>query len=998
MAACVVSLSSTGCAVLSPRFPDDVQTAVVRDSMRRMETDTLVIYYPEAREAQAKRMAARVAYCTQAVREHAPVRDAWTDQKPRIVMADLPFNNAYVSPPWFSEPISVVPTHNTTDIFAPFHLPPDPGVIGCHESVHYVQLLQAGGIHRFFTTVFGSGYTPQLGLEPWFHEGVAVYYETKLQGGIGRLGTPYYEGILAAGVAGRKINGGWLHYLNREPTHGGHYLVASFFVDWLARTHGERKLWDVVGRQASAVLPPFGVNGRFEAVYGKSLSTLLEEFDAELTRRYPVRQRPVGQRMVRQLGSDARYHRTADGWEAVIDRALDRPTTLVVRNAAGAVVVDRLLAEILPGRVLLHPSAAGASGLAFSPDRRSLYFTMLDAGPLFSKSRLVRADLGSGALEVVGDDLHGPGGGLTPDGAHYVFSRAQGDAWGIASLDLRSKSVRWVRRPEPGIYYHAPRVSPDGARILAVRSDATGTALSLLDAASGDVLPSPAVPSGPVLEASWVDADRVVYVAGAQGRMQVFVSDLRDARFRQATHVPFLALHPQSDGRVIRFLHREGWSWTLDEVAFPSAEPVDPRLQERPMFGTMVATAPSVPKLVVRPVRKDEPWDVSFARRSAVGARVAEEPVLSDEPYSQLDGLLVPQVRGPWLVVRDAYSAVLGVSALGGDRLGYHRWAAGVGVDPAKPEPSAQLDYRNALMAPVFLDVTLARFVSREQVDESLAAPDGHLPDIVARETLGVLMLQRPWYDSAVAWGWRVNDVRRSEEGEPAEARRFAGPFAAFGHAAIEGTPYSGVRRRLSFEVLSAYMPKGLSTVSFNVTDVGARTGFVIPLPLSRRHTFRFDGRGRSLRGVPASLGLLQVGGGGGVLSGLSGEEEVRTAGVLPPSLRFFEPLRGFEDLARYGSHVVSGEMAYRFPFIIDRGTASSLSVLPSSFLREVAFEPFGVGASLLDGTEASWAAGASLDAGVAFWLLPLDLRFQLARRLSDDESWAFFFTVLGTE
>jgi hypothetical protein len=106
--------------------------------------------------------------------------------------------------------------------------------------------------------------------------------------------------------------------------------------------------------------------------------------------------------------------------------------------------------------------------------------------------------------------------------------------------------------------------------------------------------------------------------------------------------------------------------------------------------------------------------------------------------------------------------------------------------------------------------------------------------------------------------------------------------------------------------------------------------------------------------------------------------------------------LRGFEDLARYGSHVVSGEVAYRFPFIIDQGTASSLSFMPSSFLREVALEPFGAGATLLDDSDPAWVAGGSLDVGVAFWLIPLDLRFQLARRFSDDESWAFYFTILG--
>ena len=1018
--ALAMSLLGTGCAVLTPRFPDDVQTAVVRDDMRRMETETLVVYYPERREQEARRVAARIAYCVRELRSHTQIHDDWTDQKPRIVLADLPFNNAYVAPPMLSEPIEVLPAYNTTAYFAPFNLPPDPGVIGCHEAVHYVQMLQSGGFHRFITSVFGSGYTPQIGLELWFHEGVAVYYETKLQGGVGRLGSRYFEGILAAGVAGKSVNGGWLHFLNREPQHGAHYLVGSFFVDWLARTYGEQKLWSVVDRQAKAALPPFGVNLRFEAVYGKTLSSLLDEFSTSLSKRYPIQARSSQQRMVRALDKEARYQRTSDGWEAFIERGLDQPSRLLVRDPRGEVVIDRNLTDVMPGRTLIHPSPAGTSGMDFSPDRRFLYFVMLDSGPLFQKSRLVRVDLTNGRLDVPADDLGGPGGGLTPDGKRYVFARAHGDAYGLASLELSTNDADWIRPPQPGVYFHAPRVSPDGSRILAVRSDAAGTRLALLDARSGVLLEAPPAPPGPALEASWIDDHRVVFVGESEGRMQAFVSDLPGGYWRRLTNAPYLAFNPQSDGRVVRFLNREGWRWTLDEVALPShgqapscddaglASPCHPEVAldgpavpggQEATSATLLGTAINrTPKLVLHAGELDHAAPATMAFDSRLQPDLHPVTVIRDEPYSQLDGLFSPQVRGPWFVVRDGYSSVIGIGALGGDRLGYHRWAVGVGVDPAEPQPSAQIDYRNALLAPVFIDVTLARYVSRERLDAEDAAADGHLPDIVADETLAALALQRVWYDSAVAWGWRFNGLHREmDDGAEQESRRFAGPFVGAAYGAAELTPYAGVRRGFSIGATATYLPKGLSTVAFNVTDVGGDTGFVIPLPFSKRHTFRIDGRARSLRGAPESLGLLQVGGGGGVLSGLSQESVgTRSAGVLPPGLRFYEPLRGFEDLARYGTHVVSGEAAYRFPVIIDRGTASSLSFLPSTFLRELAIEPFGSGATLLDDSDPAWAVGGSLDVGVAFWLLPLNLRFQLARRLSDDESWAFYFTLLG--
>src|SRR6185369_15148535 len=118
--------------------------------------------------------------------------------------------------------------------------------------------------HGFLSYVFGPAYTPQLGLDPWFHEGLAVYYETKLQGGIGRLGTRYFEGVLAAGVAETGIDTGMLHFAHRTPLHGGHYLIGSAFVDWLVMRYGEQALWRVVTRQGRGFFFPFGVESRFK--------------------------------------------------------------------------------------------------------------------------------------------------------------------------------------------------------------------------------------------------------------------------------------------------------------------------------------------------------------------------------------------------------------------------------------------------------------------------------------------------------------------------------------------------------------------------------------------------------------------------------------------------------------------------------------------------------------------------------------------------------------
>ena len=72
----------------------------------------------------------------------------------------------------------------------------------CREITHYVHRNASNRGFWFLNTLFGQVYTPQEGLDPWFFdEGLAVYYETKLQPGVGRLR------VAAAGMALRQRHG-----------------------------------------------------------------------------------------------------------------------------------------------------------------------------------------------------------------------------------------------------------------------------------------------------------------------------------------------------------------------------------------------------------------------------------------------------------------------------------------------------------------------------------------------------------------------------------------------------------------------------------------------------------------------------------------------------------------------------------------------------------------------------------------------------------------------
>jgi len=60
---------TAGCvASFQPQMPVDVASALARDRMRRLDTPTLSLYYPDGRRAETLHFAARLERCAQLLR------------------------------------------------------------------------------------------------------------------------------------------------------------------------------------------------------------------------------------------------------------------------------------------------------------------------------------------------------------------------------------------------------------------------------------------------------------------------------------------------------------------------------------------------------------------------------------------------------------------------------------------------------------------------------------------------------------------------------------------------------------------------------------------------------------------------------------------------------------------------------------------------------------------------------------------------------------------
>jgi hypothetical protein len=220
--------------------------------------------------------------------------------------------------------------------------------------------------------------------------------------------------------------------------------------------------------------------------------------------------------------------------------------------------------------------------------------------------------------------------------------------------------------------------------------------------------------------------------------------------------------------------------------------------------------------------------------------------------------------------------------------------------------------------------------------------------------------------------------------------RRVAGPFVTAEYAGVETTPYSGVRRGLFLLPSLNLFPGAWNTTGATLTDGRMEIVGVVPLPLSRRHEFWLDHVGRDVFGLPPGARWLQVGGGISALAVHRTPDapvppEVTIDGL--PAVRFLEPLRGYEDYPIATDRIFIAQADYWYPFIIDRGTASTLWLLPSSFLQQVDFELFGSAATDFHGGPAHVAGGTALTLRLAIWQVPVRLTYQLARRVEDDHA-----------
>ncbi|RKH67543.1 hypothetical protein D7X96_19355 [Corallococcus interemptor] len=962
--ACLLLLTS-GCAFVAPRFPQNVQASFARDEMHKLTTRSLELYYPVHLRATALRMAARMEGCVDRLRT-----DAWSKAERKRVLVYLTsadFNNAYVQSEFASTPQQMVlPQHMTLEQFNLLGLgETDIGDVACHESVHYVQMQQVGGLWNVLNKVTGGLFQPNIFTESWFLEGLATYYEGRLGKDTGRPYSPVWRGWWEGAVQARKgeLNAGYLSPENRAlDPFGGNYLTGMHFVEYLAKTYGEKRLWKLVEEQGNSLFPPIAVTLRFKRVYGKDIGSLFSEFEESLQKDLQLRERPATQQvLVREAGYFSRLAANpADGSTALLSVGREDITHLTVRERDGRERFSRALVRLLPGRRWVVASPSLVSGMTFSRDGQWLYLVSADVDSVGSYTgKLWRVDTRTGDVVRIWDDLVGMGGDLTADGRSYVFVETLGDAANLVRLDLESGQRERLTDFQAHTALGTPVTSPDGGRFVFPMTGAQGWDLVLRE------------PDGSLrwltrdglfnYSPRWLDDDHLVFLREHEGRLQAHVMTVPTRRIARVTDAPVLVLDAApAGGDAVVFLNRDGINFTVDRAPLtealaqlrstpatvatvPAPEPVAKSTDGQDGFvsfpgqPTAAADAPTLeaaPEAVVAPppppVDPAHDVDAPVTPPAVVGHAV---DVLTDEPYSPLEGFFIPNYRVPYFYTvpndvdeNDPYFAG-GISIAGQDRLGFNAYALTLTYDLKVKEPGVSFAYGNAMLSPFYIQVSASRLREDDRTDIQATA-----------------FASRTFWTTPVSFGVLALDRRfDATERRPAITTRLIGPEVAASYFAGEGTSYGGTQRGLGLSVSGGVFPKAF-TLDSTMGDVRLGVdGYLGGLPFTGKDNLQLSVAGRALPGAPE--GLLEV---GGILPGQAFfiNRDTTSEGGLPlqlqPGLAFSEYLRGYEDHTFRARNVLLANARYRYRFIIDYGWASTLWVLPSLFVSQVELDAFG--------------------------------------------------------
>ena len=492
-----------------------------------------------------------------------------------------------------------------------------------HELVHVITMDQAAGADRVFRRLFRGKVTPssdhpesilywyltapRVAAPRWYHEGIAVFLDTWMAGGLGRAQGGYDEMVFRAMVRddmpfydplGLVSEGVKIDF----QVQANAYLYGTRFMTWLARRHTPEKLieWVSRGEGSRAYYAT-----QFASVYGMSLEAAWRAWEADerafqranlaAVRKFPIT--PHADVTANALGSVSRAFYDPDTGSIYAGLNYPGAVSNIARISAQTGAIERLVD-------IKGPLIYTVTSLVWNPSDRHIYYTT-DNG---AHRDLVRLDPATGRTKQLQKDLRV---------GDLGYNAADQSLWGIRHLNglatlvqIKPPYTDWERVitwPYGTVMYDLD-VAPDGTRVSASVGEISGKQdVRVFDIAglrAGNTTPvarfdfGTAVPNGFVFSPDGRHLYGSSYYTGVSN---IFRYDLEAGKVETVsnTETGFFRPVPLADGRLLVFRYAgQGFvpTWIdpkpLQDVS--AIEFLGERLiSERPVLQTWMLDSPA---------------------------------------------------------------------------------------------------------------------------------------------------------------------------------------------------------------------------------------------------------------------------------------------------------------------------------------------------------------------------------------------------------------------
>jgi hypothetical protein len=587
-----------------------------------LETDRVSVHFPDGFQEAARRIAGLAGELL----EQQTARYGISVPRVHIVLSD-----ATDSPNGFATPLPFplvgvnAAAPDGTDGFGNY----DDWLrlVLSHELTHIVHLEGARGLPGFGRKLLGRApyLFPNATSPTWLVEGLATYEETRATA-FGRGRNPDSRMVVRMAALEESFPGRDQAVLGLDKWPGGlaPYLFGEAFVRDLNDHYGDRTFAELV-HQHSGNIFPFLDELTAHRVLGVTYGPLWGAWSRAVRNHYQAqaqaleaagltRSRALTERGTRQ--STPRF--SPDGSRvAYSSHTLERFGEIRLIGADGR--GDRKLVR-----------RNGGKGLAWTPDGRHIVFDEPEIYRHFSvRSDLRLVDVETERTRWLTRGLRARDPDVTPDGQRIVFVRRLGDRSDLFEIPLEGGEARRLTESASDTEWSGPRVSPDGARVVASRWTPEGRLdLVLVERATGSIIPLTNDRAADVEPAWTPDGREIVFRSNRDGVSNLYALRLSDRALRRVTRVLGGAFAPDvsGDGRRAVFAEYSARGYDLQLLGLdldhlePAGEFVDPYPASPPAVARSQATVKKYRPLSLLRPRFWSPYVASIGGETRIGA------------------------------------------------------------------------------------------------------------------------------------------------------------------------------------------------------------------------------------------------------------------------------------------------------------------------------------------------------------------------------------------